>query len=201
MKKKSAPLLYISLAFGILFVLMGLVLLLIFSADSEQVVFSRSSVLFLLSGAFFLFMSLAITRRAFYLSLGLNLCFVGISSLIFSFNLFGLTLKQFWPVYMIFFGISLIPSGYYGFRRLRTVYLFPSVLLIILGGIFCLFSFDIISLSFSKFFSRWWPVFLILVGVVLITVFLYQRQNKTSFPYLSDDDYYDDDDEETGDED
>lgn len=193
MKKNNTPLLYISLAVGILFILMGLVLLLLISANPDEIVFSRTALVLLIAGASFLFFSLAFSHRAYHFYIGLNLSFWGILSIALALGLFNLTLDKIWPVGMIFCGVSLIPAGYYGYHRLRTAYIFPSVLIIILGILFSLFSFDIIPVSLARLAAQWWPVFLILLGCVLIGIFQFQRTNKNTFPYMPDDEEAGDD--------
>ncbi|QTQ16942.1 hypothetical protein [Treponema parvum] len=197
MGKKPTPLLYISLALGIVFILLGLVLLIVFFAEPEELVFSRSALGLLVFGAVFIYVSIAVNHRAFFLYVGLNLCFFGMLALVLTFNIFRLSLGQIWPLGMVFCGISLIPAGYYRFRRLQTVYIFPSFVLILLGIFFGLFSFDILSVSFSSFVSVWWPTVFIILGIVLIGIFQYQRNNRFSFPYMTGDET---DDDETGEE-
>ena len=144
-------------------------------------------------GAVSLFLSLAITRRTFFLYLGLNLCFGGILSIILSFSLFNLTFHKIWPIGMIFSGVTLFPCGYFSFHKCKKSYIFPSVVLTLLGLLFSLFSFDVITESFSKIVTLWWPIALILLGSVLITVFVIQKKNQASFPFINDDeelDYY-----------
>ncbi|MCR5061920.1 MAG: hypothetical protein K6A89_01410 [Treponema sp.] len=193
MNKKTTLLLHISLAFGIVFILSGIVLLLASYASPENVSFSISSIVLLALGAVSLFLSLAITRRTFFLYLGLNLCFGGILSIILSFSLFNLTFHKIWPIGMIFSGVTLFPCGYFSFHKCKKSYIFPSVVLTLLGLLFSLFSFDVITESFSKIVTLWWPIALIVLGSVLITVFVIQKKNQASFPFINDDeelDYY-----------
>ncbi len=187
MNKKSALLLYISLACGILFILLGIVLLLLSNAKSSDVQIPLLTFLLLTTGAVSLFFSIAITQRAFFLYLGLNMCFFGLLSLSLAFNVFDLTFYKIWPLGMIFGGVSLVPSGYFRYRKMHTAYIFPSVVLILLGLLFCLFSFDILKVSFSRFVACWWPAALIILGTVLVAVFIIQKKNQTSFPYIRED--------------
>ena len=198
MNKKSALLLYISLACGILFILLGIALLLVSNAKHPVIQIPLLTILLLAAGAVSLFFSIAINQRAFFLYLGLNLCFFGMLSLSLAFNVFDLTFYKIWPFGMIFCGASLVPSGYFRYRKMRPAYIFPSVVLILLGLLFCLFSFDILKVSFSKFVACWWPAGIIILGTVLVTVFVIQKKNQTSFPYINDDelDEYDSSGEE-----
>ena len=188
MNKKSALLLYISLACGILFILMGIVLLLISYAKPEEISFSVSSIMLLSLGAIFLFLCLAVNHRAFFLYLGLNLSFWGILSFVLTFELFNLTFYKIWPLGMIYCGITLIPCGYFRFRKCHTAYIFPAIVLTLLGILFALFSFDVITESFSEIVSLWWPIGLIVLGSVLIAVFNIQKRHQASFPFIKEED-------------
>ena len=199
MNKKSALLLYVSLACGILFILMGIILLLVSYAKPENVQFSLYSILLLVFGSVSLFICLAINHRSFFLYLGLNLCFWGILSLILSFGLFDLTFYKIWPIGMIFCGLTLVPCGYFSFRKCKKSYIFPAIVLISFGLLFSLFSFDVITESFSKIVSLWWPLALIALGTFLIAVFVIQKKNRDSFPFI-DEEEESDDYEESGEE-
>jgi hypothetical protein len=196
MKKFSMPFLYILLAVGLFCILAGTVLLVIFFSSTTNVVLSRWPVLMLAVGGLFLYVALAFTHSAYQLFLGMNFCFSGILIMLFQAGLVTSTLRELWPVCVIFSGISLVPSGYFGYRRFRTVYLFPAGLLVFLGLVFFLFSFHLIHMSLRHFISLWWPVVLIVIGGLLVGIFLYQKNCKDVFPYMTDDsvdDPYDND--------
>jgi hypothetical protein len=72
---------------------------------------------------------------------------------------------------VLFSGICLIASGFYGKRRLGISYMIPAVLLIVLGAFFLLFSTDIIQVTLSAFVAKWLPAGLILAGIALVVLF------------------------------
>ena len=204
MKKLSAPFLYILLALGIFCILAGSVLLVIVSSRAACTVLFGWPVVMLIIGGFLLYVSLAFTHSAYQLFLGMNFCFSSLLLLVLQSGLLTVTLGALWPVCVIFCGISLIPSGYFRYHRFRTVYLFPSFLLVFLGLFFCLFSFHIIHISLRRFITVWWPAVLIVIGGTLVGIFQYQKNCRDVFPYMTDDSvndtdiYYADDSSDTG---
>ena len=97
----------------------------------------------------------------------------------------------------VIFGISLMPAGIYNFKRLRSIYLFPAITMILLGVFFMLFSLDIVKMSFAEFFINWWPLLLLIAGVLLVGIFFVQQILKKDFPYMEDDSLEDGDENET----
>jgi len=77
-------------------------------------------------------------------------------------------MKDFWPVFMGIVGISLIPYGAQYRRTIRLTLVVPGIILIVMMGIFLLFSLQIVKESFSEFFIGWWPLVLIGMGITLI---------------------------------
>ncbi len=80
----------------------------------------------------------------------------------------NLTLKELWPVFMGIVGTSLIPYGARYRRTVRVTLVIPGVILIVLMGLFLLFSLSIVQQTFAEFFITWWPLVLVLMGVTLI---------------------------------
>ena len=118
--------------------------------------------------------------------LGLLIFCVG---LCFSFVLSGvlpLGTEHLWPIAVILSGICLILTCVFKHRKVRGVYLFPSVLIEVLGIVFLLFSLKVIKGSLSAFASKWGPLVLILAGAALIGVFFWQRNFNDFFPYDKD---------------
>jgi len=185
MKKFSASVLYIILAAGILCILAGLILpVVVFSAQPVSL-FNRWPALLLLGGIL-VYIALAFSHHAYQLFLGMNFCFLGFLMFVIKADFMTVSFRAVWPLCVIFSGLSLVPSGYFRYRTMRTVYLFPAVILVFLGMFFCLFSFHIIRMPLRKFIAIWWPAALICVGTILIGIFLYQKNCKASFPYLKD---------------
>lgn len=82
-----------------------------------------------------------------------------------------------WPVLSIFTGLSLIPAGYQRYRAFRSRYVVPALAFAILGSVLLVFSFRLVPFSFRRFILDWWPVLLMLSGVLLTLVSLGSRDS------------------------
>jgi peptidoglycan/LPS O-acetylase OafA/YrhL len=78
------------------------------------------------------------------------------------------SLAELWPLFSIFAGISLFIAGWRSYRTLRPRYVVPSIAFSFLGCILLMFSFDVVPFSFSQFILNWWPLLLVLAGLVLV---------------------------------
>lgn len=80
----------------------------------------------------------------------------------------GLTLKELWPVFMGIVGASLIPYGARYRRTVRVSLVVPGIILIVLMGVFLLFSLSVVKQSFAEFVIGWWPLVLVFMGITLV---------------------------------
>ncbi len=94
----------------------------------------------------------------------------------------GWPLSWYWPLFMVVLGLSSLVPGWRRYRGPRAAYLVPALSFMFLGGLFSLFSFDVIRFSFRRFFSEWWPVFLIAPGLVLLVLYFYNRARFSRSP-------------------
>jgi hypothetical protein len=79
-----------------------------------------------------------------------------------------LSISVTWPLLLISAGISLLLMAQ-AFRISRRISLFiPGWYLILLGGIFFLFSTGIIQEDFIAIVRKWWPMIFVLSGVALL---------------------------------
>ncbi|HAZ96346.1 hypothetical protein [uncultured Treponema sp.] len=126
-------------------------------------------------------------KRSLYIALGFMLVFDSIFFALLNIEFLHLNLKELWPVIVINAGIAFIVSDLFIYKKIRTVFLFPSVALFVLGIIFLLFSLHVFHISFAKFISVFWPIVLFVLGILLILVYGVQRINSEEFPYMKDD--------------
>ncbi len=182
----------IMLALGLLLVLIGIFIKVGMSVQ-ENSIFAWRPVLLLFSGVVCLFFAFAFMRSGFVAYLGLFLFLSGIIVLLIEFQILPFSYAEMWPSFLIASGLALFPAGLYRLKRLRTIYLFPAISMIVLGMFFQLFSTHIIPISFKEFVTRWWPFFLIGIGIALVVIFVVQQINAKDFPYLEDDSLVDGD--------
>ena len=86
-------------------------------------------------------------------------------------TLLGWSFAQSWPLIMISAGIAWLAAGFRRNRRAKAGFVVPSSCFVLLGALFCLFSFDVVDMSLGAFVRVWWPGFLILGGIVLFIAY------------------------------
>ncbi len=148
-------------------------------------VFYAKDVFLLGAGLIFVFFAFALTGSGLFVYLGIFFSLTGILSLFIDTNIIKYKFSDLWPLEVIFSGIALLPAGLYKLKRVRTIFLFPSLTLVVLGVLFLLFSLN--DISFSKFIGLWWPIILLIAGIALIVIFVVQRNHPKEFPYMVDD--------------
>lgn len=111
-----------------------------------------------------------------YVFWGLFCLSTGLLFLLINAELVFYKIAHLWPLVVFFCGGSLLCSGLYRRKRLGVSYLVPAVCLMLLGLFCLLFSLDIITESFTAFAIKWWPVSLIIAGIVLVALFFNRRK-------------------------
>jgi len=86
-------------------------------------------------------------------------------------TLLGWSFAQSWPLIMVSAGIAWLVAGFRRSRKPQAGFIVPSSCFILLGTLFCLFSFDVVDMSLGAFVRIWWPSFLILGGIVLFVAY------------------------------
>ncbi|MFA6856959.1 MAG: hypothetical protein WCR31_07105 [Treponema sp.] len=177
MKKRGPKFYNAVLAIGMLLIVIGFLMFVMFSETSEDVSFVLWPVLLIVCGAFFLYFTMSFTNSSFHLFLGLLLTSSGILFCLCIGRIIPCSVKEWWPATVVFTGFSLFASGYYKHRRVLFAYTFPAFTLTVLGGLFLLFSFHVISISFRHFVAFAGPFVLIAAGVFMVSLFLFQKKH------------------------
>lgn len=168
------------LAIGFLCVFAGLAILLTLPVKKAEGFAGIFFLALLFVSIATIYMSLVL-QKGLLLYFGLNLCIFSIGAMIVSANYGAFDQVKLWPLLMISFGFTLVPSGYLRFKKMRTIYVIPASVLVVLGVFFSLFAFNIIKIPFRVFIAYMWPVILILAGLVLVGYYLYCLYNKDEF--------------------
>lgn len=103
-----------------------------------------------------------------YVFAGLFLVLAGAFLLILNTHVFDVKIRQIWPFFMLFVGVSLLA---YGFKRPGTAkarMMIPALSIIFLSVVFLLFSMGVITVSLRRFVVMWWPAIIVLAGIVFI---------------------------------
>ena len=175
MKSRDGKILNLILAFGLLFIFVGILILICFAGSSDKSSISIFSILVSLAGLSSLYVYIGFSRSPFYFFIGLALTTCGLFWLIVKRNIIPATPEQLWPFLMIITGLCLFATGRTKRRHIVLYYDLPAVFLVILGIIFLLFSFDIITASFSLISLLAGPVILIAAGIFLVILFLKRK--------------------------
>ena len=151
------------------FVLVGVVLLL-WNLGMIPRVESLWPVLLIIAGLWFLYEGFLRRRRDAYVFIGMFALLLGVFLLLTATVLSPVTLSSIWPVFMTITGVSLFA---YGGRRpwgSRMSFTVPGTAITLISLVFLLFSFGIVDRSFSRLVAVYWPVLLIVAGLVLLGV-------------------------------
>lgn len=183
-KKTSFNLL---LGTGISFVLLGIFLLGVLSADIDLQSIGIRHLIYAALGGFLLFLSIVKVRRKSVMFAGLFLVMTGMLLFFIRTKHIPYTLDALWPLVVVIGGISLLVSGFYVHRRAKASQVIPSIALMLLGGGCLLFSLDIVQQPFLQLASRWWPVLLIVAGFCLVVLFFIWNKQTIQLEDVDDD--------------
>ncbi|MCR4822189.1 MAG: hypothetical protein K5873_04880 [Treponema sp.] len=182
MKKITVPVLNILLAAGVLLIIAGLLLVSHFSLGFGMEL-PVGPIILMIFGAIVFYVAMTLVHWAIFFFAGLLLFFMGLFTTFVLTDVLPFEARNLWPIAVIVSGICLDLTCIFKHRKLRGVYFTPSVIIVILGTIFLLFSLNVIKVPFTVFISKWGPLALILAGAVLIGVFFWQRNFNDFFPY------------------
>ncbi|MBR3543765.1 MAG: hypothetical protein IKN82_08745 [Treponema sp.] len=186
MAKENRKIQNIMLALGLLLLLAGVIWAFL-PSDGKIMSFHfvLNCVLVLIMAAFVYFSVLTKKPAVFYIFA--NFCILSLLSLILSANSVMLQFKQYWPVIVMIFGMTLLPMGRFRYKKFKTIYVIPSVALSVLGAFFLLFTLKIIKVPMREFFSRFMPLILIAGGITLIALYYARLKVKDKIPEIQED--------------
>ncbi|MDR0586676.1 MAG: hypothetical protein LBG26_05505 [Treponema sp.] len=130
------------------------------------------SCLFLIIGGLFAVIATKISKRAVYLFSALFFLLAGLFFFFSGLRVIPLSLSQGWPLFSVFAGLALVPAGWRHFKAIRIRYFIPALAFIFLGFILLPFSLRLVSFSFKRFMIDWWPLFMVLAGLILMVLSL-----------------------------
>ncbi|MDR2951934.1 MAG: hypothetical protein LBU82_01690 [Treponema sp.] len=133
------------------------------------------SFLFILLGVGCAVMAIKLKKSSLYLFFAAYSFQVGLFLFLSSLNIIPVAFSRAWPLLSVFSGIALIPTGWHRFGRVRIKYIVPSLAFIILGSFLLVFSLDLVSFSLAQFVRDWWPLLILLWGLIFMLVSLGTR--------------------------
>jgi hypothetical protein len=128
--------------------------------------------LFIIIGVLCAILALKLNKRSLYLFFAAFFILLGFFLVFFTLRIIPVSLSQVWPFFSIFTGLALFPAGWYRYGTIKIGYLVSSLAFIILGCLLLVFSFDVVQFTFKKFILHWWPLIVVLAGVILVLVSL-----------------------------
>jgi len=138
-------------------------------------------VVIILAGLFWLNLGYFIPHRKEYIFFGLASALVGMMAFLNNTVLPRWSFDQIWPIYMGLIGISMIPYAVKHSYNTRVTLLIPAMALILMALVFVPFSFDLVTTDFLDFVRRWWPLLLILFGVVMIVTYFFKEYRRRRY--------------------
>lgn len=148
--------------------------------------FALNCALVVITAALVYFSLLSQNAVVFYVSV--NFCLLSLAYLLLNARLGDVPIKEYWPLVVIVFGITLLPVGRFHYKKFRTLYVIPSAALTVLGAFFFLFTFNIIKMKMRVFFSSFMPFILIAGGISLIVLYYVRLNAIDKFPTIQDED-------------
>lgn len=167
----------IVLVLGLILIFTGILFLTTFLAKNTHTgLLFRGIILFVL-GLICLYLELYYKKRTWFFFLAIVAIINSVILILCDTGFLSASLKNLWPLFIIVFGLALIPFSWYKNKRLRPTYFVPSIALSCFGIIFLLFSMKIIKERFAVVASTWWPILLVAFGLILILIFIWQQYN------------------------
>ncbi len=185
MKKLTPKTMNMILALGVLCILAGILFFTARIAAPLQATIETWTILFVVTGAVIFYFSLTVFKYSILFFTGLFGVLSGTAFMIMSTGLFSHGFGELWPVSVIIASICLLLTGVAKDRSVHASFLFPSLVMAVLGGLFLLFSLDVIKMSFSSFAAYWWPIVPLLTGATIVIIYILQQRPETNkfFPY------------------
>jgi cell division protein FtsW (lipid II flippase) len=140
---------------------------------------------FVIIGALCAFFAIKLNKRSIYLFFAAFFLLVGFFLFLSALHIIPFSFSQLWPLLSIFAGLALLPAGWRHFGSFRSRYVVPSVVFVLLGCTLMLFSFRMVPFSFKHFVISWWPLLVVLIGLILVLLSLGTKNNSEHNPEVS----------------
>ncbi len=127
-------------------------------------------------GLVFLYLAYVRGRSSRYILPGMLLTLGGLFFLLVETLLGWDALKRAWPAFMLITGLSLLAWGLRLKPKARTAIIVPGLFIAALGLLLFPFSLQNQPGGFAAFVGRWWPLALLVIGLVLVASFFSTRK-------------------------
>jgi hypothetical protein len=154
--------------------IIGLLLMFLGSAFllGSLVEISRTFILvsffFVLLGAGCAVLAIKLNKRSLYLFFAALFLQTGFFLFLSALRVIPVAFSRAWPLLSVFAGIALLPTGWHRHGVFRIRYIVSSAAFIVLGSALLVFSLDLVSFSLAQFVRNWWPLLVVLAGLILM---------------------------------
>lgn len=164
------------LAFGLFFVCSGVLISILFNQVCAKNIIVLRSVFFVSLGSILFYTSLIHIKKTGFFFTAVLFLLIGFLFLLIDLQAIPYTFIQMWPIILIFSALSLFITNFYKQTRIIKHFLVPSILVLLLGIFFLLFSLDIFKFTFSEFVVDWGPLCIIIAGMILVLLFFLNKR-------------------------
>lgn len=130
----------------------------------------------IVAGLVFLYLAYVRGRSSRYILPGMLLTLGGLFFLLVETVLGWGAVERTWPVFMVITGLSLLAWGLRLKPRARTPIIVPGLFIAALGLLLAPFSLQRHPGSLAAFVGRWWPLALLVIGLVLVASYFSTRK-------------------------
>ena len=130
----------------------------------------------LAAGLVFLYLAYVRGRSSRYILPGMLLALGGLFFLLVETVIGWEALDRAWPAFMLITGLSLLAWGLRLKPKARTAIIVPGLFIAALGVLLFPFSLQRHPGSLAAFVGRWWPLVLVVIGLVLLASFFSTRK-------------------------
>ncbi|MDR1955436.1 MAG: hypothetical protein LBQ30_01115 [Treponema sp.] len=167
-RRRAARLIFI---IGLLLMFLGSAFLLGNIAGTSRISV-LASFFFVILGSGCAVLAIKLNKRSLYLFFAAFFMLVGFFLFLSALRIIPVAFSKAWPLISVFSGLALFPAGWHRYGTLRSRYVVPSIAFVLLGCVLLIFSFGIVPFSFSQFIIQWWPLLVVLTGLILVLISL-----------------------------
>ena len=97
----------------------------------------------------------------------------------------AVTVSTIWPVFMTIVGVALVVYGKIKGDEYRLTLIIPGIAIVILSAVFMLFSLDVVEVSLAWVAAVWWPLLLVVIGLMVLVLRSDGASHASSIEYTS----------------
>jgi hypothetical protein len=126
------------------------------------------SFFFVIAGIICAVCALKLNKQSVYLFCAALFLQTGLFLFLAALKIIPGTFSKSWPLLSVFTGLALIPTGWRYYGEFRIKYMVPAGAFIVLGAGLLVFSLNLVAFPLTQFVARWWPLLIVLAGLILI---------------------------------